>query len=124
MRLNTLFGATKSAGQSQSTWKPNQPWKLSFYDAADRCRAVEKHGRLYQYISLTRFKHTPFAYTNSELKAIQKWVEGGGNVLLTTNHGPTKKAPNDDWTVNDRPLAKLFGVKLENYLRLRPSNRD
>jgi len=112
MRLNTLFGAIQSAGQSGSTWKPDQPWKVSFTTPPIDAAQLKD---MDVYISLTRFQHPPFAYTNSELKAIQKWVEGGGNVLLMTNHGPTEKAPDDDWTVNDAPLAQLFGVKLENY---------
>src|SRR5450631_2431014 len=82
MRLNTLFGAIKSAGQSGSTWQPDQPWNVSF--ATPPINAAQLSG-IQVYVSLTRFQNEPFAYTSGELKAIQKWVEGGGNVLLMTN---------------------------------------
>jgi hypothetical protein len=118
MRLNTLLGAIKSAGQAGSTWTPNQPWEVSF--TVPPITAAQLHG-VDVYVSLTRYRGTGFAYTNDELKAIRSFVEGGGNVLLMTNHGAPQGNPDDDWTANDAALASLFGVKLENYFVKGPS---
>jgi len=112
MRLNTLLGAIKSAGQAGSTWTPDQPWEVSF--TTPPITAAQLRG-MDVYVSLTRYQGTGFAYSSDELKAIRSFVEGGGNVLLMTNHGAPPGAPNDDWTVNDGALAGLFGVTLENY---------
>jgi hypothetical protein len=105
-RLNTLMGAIESMGQTTDAWNvyytnpPITPGQLSGMNV---------------YVSLTRFKDSAFAYQQSELSAIQSWVEIGGNVLLMTNHGGMPKDRLDDWTVNDKAIATLFGVTVEDY---------
>jgi len=118
MRLNTLLGAMKSAGQAGSTWTPNQPWEVSF--TVPPITSAQFHG-IDVYVSLTHYQGTGFAYSSEEIKAIRSFVEGGGSVLLMTNHGAPPGSPKDDWTANDAPVADLFGIKLENYFVKGPS---
>ena len=107
MRLNTLLGAIKSFGLSSAA-----PWNVSFTQPPIDASQLDG---IQVYISLTRYKTPAFAYTSRELSAIQDWVNNGANVLLMTNHGGFPNTPLDNWTKNDRPLAHLFGVTLEDY---------
>ncbi len=107
MRLNTLLGAIKSIGLSSQA-----PWNVEFTTPPI---TPEQLDGVDVYISLTRYQGAGFAYTQDELDAIEEWVGGGGNILLMSNHGGFPGNPDDDWTVNDAPLADLFGVKLLDY---------
>jgi len=105
-RLNTLLGAIQTIGQQTAAWNvyytnpPITPKQLTGINV---------------YVSLTHYKCSIFAYQQGELSAIQSFVETGGNVLLMTNHGGMPTDKKDDWTVNDKALAALFGVTLEDY---------
>ncbi len=108
MRLNTLLGAIKSFGLSS-----HKGWNVSFTQPP--ITAAQLAG-IDVYISLTRYQGSGFAYLPSELDAIQDWVNGGGNILLMTNHGDFSQPVNsDNWMANDAALAALFGITLENY---------
>ena len=107
MRLNTLLGAIKSIGLSSRA-----PWNVSF--TRPPIDASQLDG-IQVYISLTRYKTPPFAYTSEELECIRDWVSHGGNILLMTNHGGFPNNRPDNWTANDAALAALFGVTLEDY---------
>jgi hypothetical protein len=107
MRLNTLLGAIKSIGLSSRA-----PWNVSFTQPP--IDAAQLSG-IQVYISLTRYKTPPFAYTSDELGYILDWVNHGGNVLLMTNHGGFPNNRPDNWTANDAALAGLFGIKLEDH---------
>lgn len=107
MRLNTLLGAIRSIGLSSG-----QPWDVAFTRPPI---TPEQLAGADVYISLTRYQGAGFAYQPAELDAIATWVGDGGSILLMSNHGGFPGNPGDDWTVNDAPLAKLFGVSLRNY---------
>lgn len=107
MRLNTLLGAIRSIGLSCET-----PWNVAF--TTPPITSAQLVG-VDVYISLTRYQGAGFAYQQAELEAIDEWVGGGGNVLLMSDHGGFSTALNDNWTVNDAPLAALFGVTLQDY---------
>jgi hypothetical protein len=105
-RLNTLLGAIQSMGQTTAAWN------VYYTDPPITPHQLENTN---VYVSLTRYKDSAFAYQQSEISAIQSFVETGGNVLLMTNHGGMPDAKSDDWTVNDKAIAALFGVTLEDY---------
>jgi hypothetical protein len=106
-RLNTLLGAIKSIGLSSYS-----PWNVAFTTPPI---TPEQLDGVDVYISLTRYQGAGFAYTEAELAAIEEWVNGGGNILLMSNHGGFPTNRDDNWTVNDAPLAALFGVTLLDY---------
>lgn len=56
------------------------------------------------------------AFTDSEIDAVEKWVRGGGGLLLVTDHYPTGAAA--------RKLAERFGVKLSAGWTDDPANRS
>lgn len=119
MRLNTLLGAIKSIGLSC-----NKPWNVAFTTPPI---TPEQLDGIDVYISLTRHQGPAYAYQQSELDAIQQWVGPGHNVLLMSNHGGFPTNPDDDYTANDAPLARLFGVTLldrsvMNYVNPNASN--
>jgi hypothetical protein len=107
MRLNTLLGAIRSIGLSSG-----DPWEVAFTTPPITHEQLEG---VDVYVSLTRYQGAGFAYQDSELDAIERRVRHGGSVLLMSNHGGFATAPQDDWTVNDAPLAARFGVALRNY---------
>ncbi len=49
---------------------------------------------------------TPSAFAESEIRAVQKWVKGGGSLLLIPDHMPFPGAAKD--------LGKAFGFKFGN----------
>jgi hypothetical protein len=63
-----------------------------------------------------------FSFTSSELQAVGDFVNGGGGLLLISNHGPFS-AGSFDWTVNDRVLAAQFGVTINPAAYQSPEGR-
>ena len=55
------------------------------------------------------------AFTDAEINAVEKWVRGGGGLLLVTDHYPTGVAA--------RKLAERFGVKLSGGWTDDPANQ-
>lgn len=132
-RLGTILSALGSFGQNDPTKPPysypsynisysnrrrgdRTPWKP--YPLITR----ELLERTNVYISLTRPPQEEFAYKNTELDLLQEFVaEQGGSILLHANHGPNKLTPpnnpyEDDYTHNNNPLAKRFGIQLLPYI--------
>ena len=73
------------------------------------------------YVSLTRQQAGPlsagvcFSYTPDDLYALQRWVKGGGSVLMFTNHGgfPEGRAEKDpEWPLFEIQLAASLGIQL------------
>jgi hypothetical protein len=60
-------------------------------------------------------KRATSAFTNPEIEAVEKWVQGGGGLLLVIDHYPTGVAA--------RSLAERFGVKLSDGWTDDPANR-
>jgi hypothetical protein len=102
MRLNTLFGALKSAGASS-----NVTWNTSISTDPITPDQLSNQNLL---IILTRAavndqNNQQFAYTPGEITAITNFVADGGGLLLISNH--------PDYGVNDAVLAKVFGITID-----------
>ena len=52
------------------------------------------------------------AYTDDEIDTLVRFSEEGGGLLIMSNHGAAKGAPND-FTRHDRALVDRFEIKLE-----------
>lgn len=93
-RLNTILGAIKSAGAST-----NQPWDVTITTpiTTDALSGIDV------FVSLTRDPSVPYA--QSELTAITGYVNGGGAMLLMSNH--------TTFCTQDAILAANFGVTLQ-----------
>lgn len=111
-RLAVILGALNSFGQTT-----NVDFNISYTNPTNSSNPTITPALLSGtdiYISLTRNTPSGFAYQESELAALQAFVNSGGSILLHTNHGPSSPT-NDDYTVNDSALAGMFGVTLEPY---------
>lgn len=110
-RLDTLFGAITGKGWTYAqTVNPITTQQLAGADVL---------------VILTRLRVTtpgttnpfapdfPFAFSDAEIQAITNFVWGGGGLVHMSNHGPFPGNPDDDQQVNDRVLAKAFGVYLD-----------
>jgi hypothetical protein len=60
-------------------------------------------------------KRAASAFTDPEVEAVEEWVNGGGGLLLVTDHYPTGVAA--------RSLAERFGVKLSGGWTDDPAHR-
>ena len=102
LRLNTLFGALKSAGTST-----NVTWNSSI--ATDPITADQLANQNLLVIltraSVTDKDNQKFAYSPDEITAITNFVAAGNGLLLVSNH-PL-------FGVNDAVLAKSFGVTID-----------
>jgi len=111
-RLNTVLGAMKSYGLSTGV-----EWNVRYTNSRIKPKSL---ANVDVYVSLTRYINEPdpppdgtgFSYLDSELAALEDFVNQGGGILLMTDHGATEKIPN--WTENDAALAGVFGVTLKN----------
>jgi hypothetical protein len=114
-RISTILSSLKSYGE-KTGGEVKGGYNISFTQGARIDSNLLKGIQV--YISLTRYQGTSFAYREQELQALHDFVhDQGGNILLHTNHGPPPgpgKA-NDDYTQNDKALAKKFGITLEPY---------
>jgi hypothetical protein len=111
-RLAVILGALNSFGQTT-----NVDFNISYTNPTNSSNPTITPALLGGtdiYISLTRNTLSGFVYQESELAALQAFVNSGGSILLHTNHGPMSPT-NDDYTVNDSALAGMFGVMLEPY---------
>jgi hypothetical protein len=60
---------------------------------------------------------TPSAFTDGEIEALEKWVEGGGGLLLIADHMPLAGAA--------AKLARAFDVEFsDGFVRREPPNSD
>lgn len=105
-RLNTILGAMKSYGLSTG-----ENWEISFTDppiTEAQLKGIDV------YVSLTRAIGDGYEYQKTELDSLQSFVNNGGAILLMTDHGKlSQEVPNK--TVNDKELASMFAIRLENY---------
>ncbi len=109
-RLNTLLGAIEGAGVSSG-----DPWLVSYSTLPITSAQLEgTDNGIDVYVSFTRYFTAPFAYQLGELTALQNWVQGGGGLLLLTNHGPFQNNPTT-WPTNDITLAATFGITLQVF---------
>ncbi len=112
-RLTTLFDAIKAKG-----------WD---YATSSTSGAALNAGDLkgYQVLCiLTRLRQTApggsnpfppnadFQYQEAEIAAIVDFVASVGGLLLISNHGPMPNNVRNDQTINDRNLAKAFGITM------------
>jgi hypothetical protein len=111
-RLNTLLGAMESFGYVGG---PKMSVSFSDYqqEISSQLSGVDV------LVIFTRHPAQPspipagtdFSFTANDLSNIPSWVDGGGGLLLISNHGPGGGNPTD-WTIYDAPLAKAFGVTI------------
>ena len=59
---------------------------------------------------------TPSAFTEGEISAVRRWVEGGGSLWLITDHMPMPGAASD--------LAAAFGFQFNNGFAFDTTSRD
>jgi hypothetical protein len=115
LRISTILSSLKSYGE-KTGGEVKGGYNISFTQGARIDSNLLKGIQV--YISLTRYQGTSFAYREQELQALHDFVhDQGGSILLHTNHGPPPgpgKA-NDDYTQNDKALAKKFCITLEPY---------
>jgi hypothetical protein len=111
-RLKTLFDALSKHG-----------WRYSLSSDPLTSEELEK----YQVLAIfTRKRATQpgtknpfpkdhsFAYSEREIAAIKRFVYRGGGLLLISNHGPLSPSnPKNDWTVNDKVLARAFNIEIK-----------
>lgn len=73
------------------------------------------------YVSLTRQSagvslaaEVGFSYTPDDLYALQQWVQGGGSVLMFTNHSgfPTEAEKTPLWPIFEIQLAAALNIQL------------
>jgi hypothetical protein len=112
-RISTILSSLESYGE-QIGGEIKGGYNISFTQGATIDANLLKGIQV--YISLTRYQGTSFTYQDHELQALHDFVhDQGGSILLHTNHGPPPNEPDDDYTQNDKALAKKFGIKLEPY---------
>lgn len=109
-RLNTLFAAIEAEGWTHAIG----PDRID--DAALEgvdCLAILTRRRATQPGTTNPFPDDwDFAYTPGELDSIERFVTGGGGLLLISNHGPFNARDTFDWSVYDKVLAARFGVAI------------
>lgn len=104
-RLNTWFQSLKTLGCEHSISDPAQPLAPQLQDVD-------------VYVSLTRQAYggefpsgTCFSYTPQDLGTLQSFVQGGGSVLMFTNHSfPVGQGPL--WPIFEIQLAASLGIQL------------
>lgn len=117
-RLTTLFAAIQAQGWSYAIG----PDRINAAALAGvDCLAILTRHRATQWGTTNPFPdHWDFAYTRDEQDAIMTYLEGGGGLLLISNHGPWPQNPTD-WTINDRVLAGRLGVDIQPAAYLSPN---
>ena len=109
-RLNTILGAMKSYGLVTG-----KEWKISYTNARvskDKLKGVDVYvsltaGEINQPINPQKPSPfgTGFSYKDSELTALEDFVNQGGGLLLMSDHGKlSESVPN--WTENDAASAR------------------
>ena len=67
------------------------------------------------------FQQNSFCYSPQEIAAIVGFVNGGGVLLLISDHGPAQDLVKDNQTINDCQLAAAFGVAIEPAMFVNPN---
>ena len=116
-RLNTFYGAMRSAGASLTRqWRSKGPevdhpeWELSFTTPPVTAGQLAKCD---VFLVLTHYPEdgaeaSAFVWSPAELDAISAFVDGGGSLMLMSNHA--------NFPQYDTALAARFGITLHNVI--------
>jgi hypothetical protein len=106
-RLNTLLGAMTSGGGSLYP-TPGADWEVCY--SCGPIDATQLQGVdvffVMTHCPASGIPDVTYQWSSAELSAISAFVEGGGGLLLLTNHPP--------YMQYDAALAATFGVTLQN----------